>query len=379
MGATGTGKSSLLNYLCGQEVARAGAGKPVTEEGIFEFDALLNGQTVRIYDSWGIEAGKVERWKSIINEELVTHGADKPIEEWFHSVVYCIQAGGARVQDTDSEIIRQFFREGYNVLIVLTKADQVSEEDEAEMKGVILQEVKSSIKEGQNCAIVSCCAVEKKTRSGSTEMFGRDEIIDVIINNWRDTVIDRLPWHVIYKLEHEIDEWGRKTKNKIYNKYTIYGTEKANQAVYDELKNEYNNFRAHLEKTVPLFISDAIAMCKKSVLALCKTFEDAGIPPMFGNGDVLSVSGENNAPMGIKVASIIGGFIVGAAFPVVGVIGGIVGLFSKFREYKEKHNEENIKNQKLLMVDLIDETTTALKEHVRSQEKQIRNQIAKYI
>lgn len=162
MGATGTGKSSLLNYLCGQEVARAGAGKPVTEEGIFEFDALLNGQTVRIYDSWGIEAGKVERWKSIINKELVVHGADKPIEEWFHSVVYCIQAGGARIQDTDSEIIRKFFCEGYNVLIVLTKADQVSEDDEAEMKGVILQEVESSIKQGKHCNIVSCCAVEKR-------------------------------------------------------------------------------------------------------------------------------------------------------------------------------------------------------------------------
>lgn len=31
MGATGVGKSSLINALFGQEVAKAGAGKPITQ------------------------------------------------------------------------------------------------------------------------------------------------------------------------------------------------------------------------------------------------------------------------------------------------------------------------------------------------------------
>lgn len=31
MGATGVGKSSLINALFGQEIAKAGAGKPVTQ------------------------------------------------------------------------------------------------------------------------------------------------------------------------------------------------------------------------------------------------------------------------------------------------------------------------------------------------------------
>lgn len=172
---------------------------------------------------------------------------------------------------------------------------------------------------------------------------------------------------------------GEEIKNKIYNEYTIYGTEKANRAVYDGLKNEYEDFRVHLKETVPLFIDETIKMCKKSVLALCKTFDSANISPLFGGGNMLDISSEGQSLTGIKIASAIGGFIVGALFPVVGVFGGLTSLFLKYKEYKENHDEGNINDQKRIMSNLIDETTTALKEYVRSQEKQIMNQIAKYI
>ena len=385
MGATGTGKSSLLNYLCGKDLAEAGAGKPVTKEGIFEFSASLNGQAVRIYDSWGIEAGKVERWKSIIANELKDHGADRPIEEWFHSVVYCIQAGGARIQDTDAEIIRQFYNEGYNVLIVLTKADQVSEDDEAKMKSVILDEVRSSIKEGKKCNIVSCCSVEKKTRSGCSETFGREEIIDAIINNWRATVIDRLPRHVICKLQNEIDAWGERVKDKILHKYEVYGTVSANKDVYERLKDEYDSFVSYLDRILPMFISEAIAMCNRSNSALSKTFNGGSVPTMFSGEGLKSVADDDDSHAmtmcitALSIETVIGSFIMGTFFPAVGVISGIAVLYARIKEYRAKHNKENIANQKQAMMNIIDETAKALKEHVERGEKQIKSCIEKYI
>ena len=104
MGKTGTGKSTLLNYLCETDLAQTGTGKPVTEEGIYDYVAKIKGQEIRIFDSWGIEAGKVERWKDLIKNALKQHGVQCSIADWFHSVIYCVQAGGGRVEDVDVEI-----------------------------------------------------------------------------------------------------------------------------------------------------------------------------------------------------------------------------------------------------------------------------------
>ena len=70
MGKTGVGKSSLLNYLCGQNKALTGTGKPVTGRGFQNYDANINNQTVRIFDSWGLEADKTEEWLKILDTEL---------------------------------------------------------------------------------------------------------------------------------------------------------------------------------------------------------------------------------------------------------------------------------------------------------------------
>ena len=74
MGKTGTGKSTLLNYLCDKKIADPGTGKPVTGEGIYEYKVNINDQEVRLFDSWGIEAGKTEKWKQLIADALKEHG-----------------------------------------------------------------------------------------------------------------------------------------------------------------------------------------------------------------------------------------------------------------------------------------------------------------
>ena len=44
MGKTGTGKSTLLNYICDANLAETGSGKPVTGEGIYDIRMSINGQ-----------------------------------------------------------------------------------------------------------------------------------------------------------------------------------------------------------------------------------------------------------------------------------------------------------------------------------------------
>jgi len=266
MGKTGTGKSTLLNYLCDSNIAETGSGKPVTGEGIFEYSVNINGQEVRIFDSWGIEAGKVERWKNLIDQSLLDHGVQKRMEDWFHSVIYCVQAGGGRVEDIDSEIIRKFLTEGYLLTVVLTKADQVDESDETKMRNVILGELKGSIP--SSCKgklnVIATCAEKKKTRSGETKPFGKEEVQKAILDGWKETVIERMPKHVVARLCELVDEWREDEMAKLSNS-KISGNENDNIGIYNSIYEDAKHFSDKIRKTlVQNILSEAIASCKKA-------------------------------------------------------------------------------------------------------------------
>ena len=275
MGKTGTGKSTLLNYLCETDLAKTGAGKPVTGEGIYEYDVVINGQEVRIFDSWGIEAGKVDRWKQLIDDSLRNHGVQRRMEDWFHSVIYCIQAGGGRVEDIDAEIIRKFLNEGYLLTVVLTKADQVDEDDEARMKQVILSEITTSLPSSSKKGtinVIATCAEKKKTRSGETQPFGKENVQLAILEGWKNTVLERIPKHVVSRLIGCVDDWEDDEKNRLRNT-EISGASEHNQEIYKEIKSDAETFR---KEDIPALckeiMADVVESCHKADTSIRNTF-----------------------------------------------------------------------------------------------------------
>lgn len=275
MGKTGTGKSSLLNFICDTDLAKTGAGKPVTGEGIYEYNVRINGQSVRIFDSWGIEAGKVDRWKHLIDKSLHDHGVQKSMDDWFHSVIYCIQAGGGRVEDIDAEIIKKFLGEGYLLTVVLTKADQVDEEDEARMKQVILSEISSNLPHSRGKAainIIATCAEKKKTRSGETQPFGKEAVQKSILEGWKNTVLERIPKHVVSRLIGCVDDWEDDEKKKLLNS-EISGVTERNEAIYNEIKADAEDFsKNEIPELCKVIMSDAVESCQKADASIRKTF-----------------------------------------------------------------------------------------------------------
>lgn len=117
-GPTRVGKSSLINKIFGEEIAKAEISTPVTEE-VKKYEKEKIG--VILYDSPGCEIGNIERFeREVLN-----------IKEPINLVWYCINTI-ANIEDNDIETIKKFIErkkeKGWDVSVVFTNCDRADEE-----------------------------------------------------------------------------------------------------------------------------------------------------------------------------------------------------------------------------------------------------------
>lgn len=236
LGKSGSGKSSLINYLWGNAVAKTGAGRPVTPKGrdgdfgIFPFPVWLKGVELVVHDSWGIEADKAEEWNRLIKSEIQKREINGVVGNWFHTVLYCISAKGARVEDFEiKSVVLPLIEQGYSVVFVLTKSDIADKEVRQKLTDVINKECP------KNGGIVQVCNVEQKLINGlHKKTFGLDELQQVIIRSLRDNLIWMVKKQYIIQCENKCRDWKRELmsfydKEAGFFKFKFYGT------VHDEL------------------------------------------------------------------------------------------------------------------------------------------------
>ena len=241
LGKTGTGKSSLVNALVGEEVAKVGDAEPETED-IYPYSAEIDGKKIIIHDSWGMEVGKEDIWDDIINKKLKEKGIDKDIKDWFHSVTYCIQAGGDRIEDFDLKIIKKFLDDKYNVIVALTKADQINEEKE--------EQFINTIKKDAGIDTVVSISANPERKRGETEApkpFGLPEYKAAILISWREIFINRIPLHIIEKLKKDIlnaksnaPRKGKELSNKIQKHFSNILNTNIQKYVRESIEKYYN-------------------------------------------------------------------------------------------------------------------------------------------
>ena len=122
-GKTGVGKSTLINAIFGEAVAKTGIGEPVTQD---EHLHIHRSGALGLLDTRGLEIG-VDT-DTIIEDlrQLITERRSKPLKEQIHLAWYCIRATDLRFEDAEAEFIKKLDELGLPVICVLTQVTRNS-------------------------------------------------------------------------------------------------------------------------------------------------------------------------------------------------------------------------------------------------------------
>ncbi len=277
LGKTGSGKSSLLNYLFGESMALAGAGRPVTGQGLFKCRPFAyRNLSITIYDSWGLEPDKTEQWERLVQEELDSRSG-RSIADWFHAIVYCIDAKRSRLEDFErTSVIDRILADGNSVNFALTRAGLASRDNLDGIRQILRRHYPRQ----------ACCEVESVASSllggRKTVPFGREALLDQICRNLRKNLLFKAIRHFEKDFLKSLYE-SRQTSLQCYEKetsvFTIFS-----ESVLDRLMQHIssifsaklslasNTFAQHIEECSVLydrisnaFTGEKISFWKKSL------------------------------------------------------------------------------------------------------------------
>lgn len=135
-GASGVGKSTLINAIFGEEVVKAGAGKPVTQH--LEKVAIPE-KGICLWDTKGIEAeGYKDTMASLENEfkQAIDNANDDC--EIPHVGWVCIKASSDRVEDRDLTLIGLLKKRNIPAIVVFTRVTGKAEREFVEKAKLII-------------------------------------------------------------------------------------------------------------------------------------------------------------------------------------------------------------------------------------------------
>ena len=122
-GQTGAGKSSIVNFIFKDDVAKVSNAKPCTID-----ITLYKGEDVNIFDSEGYEMGKEEHYKEMLFDNFLCKNEHKGIDgdESVHVVWYVINGAGKKITDYDALLLKRILAEKYKVCIIISQIDQMT-------------------------------------------------------------------------------------------------------------------------------------------------------------------------------------------------------------------------------------------------------------
>lgn len=195
VGRAGVGKSSFLNYAAGRNVFKTGLGDPVTQSyfDVVNIEKPEKKVTYSLFDTKGLEAGNTEEWTNAIFSEIERRDKSEDIYEWFHTIIFCIDASAKRIQPFEVKAIKSL-AENNSVLVLLTKKDLVTPDILDGLKTQLKQEI------GDKVQVLSVCNVATRTRKGESKASGLEDVLRVSFLGLWEKASKMLPYRAIKQM-----------------------------------------------------------------------------------------------------------------------------------------------------------------------------------
>lgn len=135
-GATGVGKSTLINAIFGKEVVKAGTGKPITQH--LE-KVTIPEKGICLWDTKGIEAENYQgTMASLKNEFSLAIDNANDDSDFPHIGWVCIKASSDRVEDRDLTLIHLLAERKIPAVVVFTRVTGKAEREFVENAKLII-------------------------------------------------------------------------------------------------------------------------------------------------------------------------------------------------------------------------------------------------
>lgn len=119
-GKSGTGKSTLINALFGEELAVTGVGPSITQH-INEYEN--ENIPIHIWDTVGLELNSEKTRRAIdeIKRTIASKSETKDTLDQIHAIWYCVNANSNRYEGEELKFIKELYSIGVPFTIVLTQ------------------------------------------------------------------------------------------------------------------------------------------------------------------------------------------------------------------------------------------------------------------
>ncbi|BAX82363.1 GTPase [Labilibaculum antarcticum] len=313
IGKSGVGKSSLVNYLFGKDIAQTGSGKPVTGRGFHLHRGSVDNNTINLYDSLGLEAEKTIPWLSDFQIFLKDKKDTVDVSKWLHSAVFCLSGENARIESFEKEIIKVLLKEKLNPVIAITKGDAKSAanfaievENETGIKPILICSAEKTIKWG-------------KANGASKTKFGKDDLLEKIKESSISSFYERMKVILDFKKR----EFQKNItinvfnvfKDKLLKESNSFNTinKSALKEVESDIEKAYLRVQKKAERRLGDIFSDALSFYEVQVL----------VPLYKSSGsfqkDNLNVSKEDLWKLDAH-ENVLSTFLQGLILPIRGII-----------------------------------------------------------